>query len=121
MPFFTRECPTSNVIIIQLYPVAFLPMECVFSHASPPPPPSPVQLQHHCSCPPKSSFVSFDPRISLRGDEQIHTRGARRLARALRSNGSLVSLLLRSNLVGDDGAELLVASIPHAESLGELE
>lgn len=52
---------------------------------------------------------------------QIHVRGARYLAGALRSNGSLLSLLLGHNAIGNEGALLLAASIPHAASLVEIE
>ncbi|CAN0540804.1 unnamed protein product, partial [Ectocarpus sp. 8 AP-2014] len=51
----------------------------------------------------------------------LHVRGARYLAGALRSNGSLSSLLLGHNRIGNEGALLLAASVPHATSLVELE
>lgn len=52
---------------------------------------------------------------------QIHIAGARHLASAIRSNGTLRSLRLGRNRVGDKGARLLAKSIPHAASLTVLE
>eukprot|EP00752_Nemacystus_decipiens_P017479 g15671.t1 len=52
---------------------------------------------------------------------QIHVRGARYLAGALRSNGSLLSLLLGRNAIGNEGVLLLAASVPHAASLIEID
>ncbi len=60
--------------------------------------------------------VSSSPRLT-----QIHVRGARHLAGALRSNGSLRSLLLADNNLGDEGALLLATSVPYAASLVEIE
>lgn len=51
----------------------------------------------------------------------MHVRGARRLAGALRSNGSLRSLLMARNAIGNEGVLLVVASIPHAARLVEIE
>ncbi|CAN0161859.1 unnamed protein product [Ectocarpus sp. 12 AP-2014] len=51
----------------------------------------------------------------------LHVRGARYLAGALRSNGSLSSLLLGHNRIGNEGALLIAASVPHAASLVELD
>lgn len=63
---------------------------------------------------PYSSFGCFPM-------SQIHVRGARYLAGALRSNGSLLSLLLGRNEIWNEGALLLAAAIPHAASLVNIE
>lgn len=67
---------------------------------------------------PRRSSRSYAPAVSA---SQIHVRGARHLAEALRCNGSLASLLLGRNLIGDEGAVLLATAIPYAPSLAELE
>eukprot|EP00904_Undaria_pinnatifida_P003711 jgi/Undpi1/13340/HiC_scaffold_8.g02999.m1 len=70
-----------------------------------------------------AAFVSSSARVETLdlSQNQIHIRGARYLAEALRCNGSLVSLLLGRNLIGDEGAELLATAIPHSPSLAELD
>ncbi|CBN77908.1 Hypothetical leucine rich repeat protein [Ectocarpus siliculosus] len=70
-----------------------------------------------------ASFLALSARLEKLdlSDNQLHVRGARYLAGALRSNGSLSSLLLGHNRIGNEGALLLAASVPHAASLVELD
>ncbi|CAM9231556.1 unnamed protein product, partial [Hapterophycus canaliculatus] len=70
-----------------------------------------------------SSFLTLSVRLEQLdlSENKIHVRGARYLAGALRSNGSLLSLLLGHNRIGNEGALLLAAAIPHAASLVEID
>ncbi|CAM9228251.1 unnamed protein product [Ectocarpus sp. 13 AM-2016] len=70
-----------------------------------------------------ASFLALSVRLENLdlSENQLHVRGARYLAGALHLNGSLSSLLLGHNRIGNEGALLLAASVPHAASLVELD
>eukprot|EP00903_Cladosiphon_okamuranus_P015361 g14187.t1 len=70
-----------------------------------------------------ASFLALSVRLEKLdlSENQIHVCGARYLAGALRSNGSLLSLLLAHNAIGNEGALLLAASVPHAASVVEID